>query len=274
MLRSDQQSNVLRFIQRARVAKLDVSCYARSSFILTEDVPTCATEQLSQLGLQQPSEPVRATRRFAQEVTVMAMRCISLHKHPCCVALFLLFLLICGQGCGSRPAVPSPEWQGIVPGVSTESDVIRLLGEPARKNLFEDKAAYAYGGDRELPIFFLFRNGRVMLICDTRVNELSLGLFLKEYGEPEQVTWAPLGSPPATRLFIFAHQGMAIVADNQVAPGESRVREKWYFEPTTLERFLDEIASLTIPDHDVTGADPYPEGFWLPPSAGEQLIEP
>jgi len=56
-------------------------------------------------------------------------------RHWGCLGAYLLFgaiLVTCSPQATTPATTPGPAWQGIVPGVSTEREVLQIMGEPAR----------------------------------------------------------------------------------------------------------------------------------------------
>lgn len=175
----------------------------------------------------------------------------------------LLSLLAACQGDGSVPrTTPGPTWRGIVPGMSTETDVIRILGEPPRQEKTGEYTIYMYPSSGSLRAVAL-RHGKVELIRDELTWERYLDRVLERYGEPEKITWSP-SIFQHTRLFVFARHGIAVIAQNQVPPSRSIVFGTWYFEPMELSQFEQTLAPLFAPTglpdprHDI-----HPEGYWI-----------
>jgi len=179
------------------------------------------------------------------------------------LVLLPLLLMICSS-CASRPATtPQPGWHGIVPGVSTEEDVVRVLGEPTERREVGTYVIYHYPSPvagMSNPDRIVFKGGRVRLIRDT-VGDNNLKLVLIRYGEPEKVTWSP-SSAISTRLFVFARQGVAFVAQNTVPPAQSPTVEQWYFEPMPLQELERGVGALFIPEGP-SSEDRWPEDYWV-----------
>lgn len=158
---------------------------------------------------------------------------------------------------------PAPTWHHIIPGTSTDTDVLRELGEPAYK--FEDGqkhyTAYSYGPSKSVYMvdyMVIFEAGIVKLI---QVHDISntTDEILKRYGEPEKITWPVYEDPCWKRLFIYARQGVAFVAQNQSLKGSTV--ERFYFEPQSVHDFLAAFAGNVLPDHNTCLQDTYPEDY-------------
>jgi len=186
-------------------------------------------------------------------------------RHLGCLAACLLLgaiLVACSPQATAPATTPGPAWQGIVPGVSTEQEVLQIMGEPARVTRQGQYISYEFrspiGGIARLDEVML-QGGRVRLIR-VAVIESNLKLVLTRYGEPEAVTWSYTNH--YKRLFIYARQGIAVVAQIDLPPAESHILERWYFEPMSLARFWEELAPLRVPQQRPNPEDKAPEDYW------------
>lgn len=177
-----------------------------------------------------------------------------------CLSLMLLVVLAGCKNPGPTPVTTPPAWLGIAPGVSTVEDVVHILGEPYRQSNLDKYITYSYPSSGGLNAI-VFQNGKVRLIIISTVED-NLRLVLDQYGEPEKVTWA---FTPGTgiRLFIFARHGIAVAADNWCPPFESKILERWYFEPMSVKQFMDSFGGLFVPLRSPNPEDPYPEDHWV-----------
>jgi len=182
-----------------------------------------------------------------------------------CLTACLLFgaiLVACSPQAAAPATTPGPAWQGIVPGVSTEEEVLQIMDEPARVTRQGEYTSYEFqspvGGMSRMDEVMLW-DGRVRLIR-IQVCDNNLKLILVRHGEPEAVTWSYAHS--YTRLFIYARQGVAVAAQINLPPAESNIFERWYFEPMSLERFREELAPLRVPQQRPNPEDKASEDYW------------
>ena len=188
--------------------------------------------------------------------------------HPQCVRKFIKWLCLCLtlqatlSGCSSLGSVPmpAPKWRGLVPGSSTEADVVRVLGTPTEKSGTKDHGNYLYRSSRAMPDKIVIDHGAVKLI-QVGIEGKYLKSFLDEYGEPEKITWA-FSTGGGVRLFVFARHGVAVVANNWLPPAQASVEEQWYFEPMSPWRFQMELAPVYVPAHSPDPDDKDPEDSW------------
>jgi hypothetical protein len=147
-----------------------------------------------------------------------------------------------------------------MPGVSTKADVLRELGEPTYK--FGDSKSRYIVYDYS-PVGFsytvVFQDETIKLIQVYDISSTT-GEMLDRYGEPEKITWPTYDNPCWKRLFIYARQGIAIVADNLTLKG---VTFEWlYFEPQSANDFLVAFSGNILPGFRRCDKDTYPEDFW------------
>jgi hypothetical protein len=174
--------------------------------------------------------------------------------------LLLLSLIV---GCQHEEATWA-SWRDLIPGKSTETDVISHLGKPSTQYSESVYIVYEYPSDTagmSIPNKVVLQNGVVKIIM-IHLIDTKLAENIRIYGEPEIVTWSP---PTAciTRLFVFARHGRAVEARNLVPPQEADVFGEWYFEPMSLDRFQKEIAPAFVPQSSYCTNDDYPADYWV-----------
>jgi hypothetical protein len=197
-------------------------------------------------------------------MTMRTNRVIYFVRHFVKIAYGALLLFALLAGCQNRNAILSPSWQDLVPGKSTEADVISRFGKPPAQYTEGTYTVYEYPSDTagmSIPNKIALQNGVVKLIMIHVVNN-KLAESIQIYGQPERVTWPP---PTAciTRLFVFARHGRAVEARNLVPVHEADVSGEWYFEPMSLDRFTKEIAPAFVSQSSYCANDDYPESYWV-----------
>lgn len=185
--------------------------------------------------------------------------------------LILLFgvvhlMLLLLTGCQTETGLRAPSWRDLTPGQSIEAEVVSRLGKPAAQYPVGAFTVYSYPSDTgglSIPNKIALQNGIVKIIMVHVIDSTdTLAVRVQRYGEPEKITWPP---PTAciTRLFVFAHQGRAVEAENLISPSNATVFGEWYFEPMSLDRFSKEIAPAFVPLSSYCGNDHYPESYWV-----------
>ena len=186
-------------------------------------------------------------------------------------------------GCGQPDSLaPTPTWRGIVPGQTTQEEVVAILGPPAHstscpKNpsgvprlrdlfaCFMGPLRYEYH-ENPVPNLYsriheiYFKSGVVWYIVERTSafpSEVQLQTldFVQQHGNPERVTWSRRS--PHTRVLLYCEQGVMVHAT---------MRDVWqvvYFPPMTLDQclntFTNELARQNpFPDSSVIG----PEDLW------------
>ncbi len=209
------------------------------------------------------------------------------------LGLALMVLLLASRSQDMKPMGPTPMWRGIVPGRTTQFEVLSILGRPDGvtkcqiwldtrgtpefvreiRNCFSPLLTYKYKEVRilgkppathEIRFRFLTVSTIVedMWLSPDESSPPLLKRFVKDYGPPEKVTWSRLF--PHLRAFLFCEHGVMVHAN------DVRVSKVFYFAPTTLDQclqaFSNEVATEDpFPDSDViTGPEnPWP---WLIPN--------
>lgn len=206
------------------------------------------------------------------------------------LALTLMVLLFANRSQHLKPAAATPVWRGIVPGRTTQFEVVSIMGRPDEvtkcqiwldrlgtpefvrqiQNCFSPFLTYKYkevripgkpSATHEVRFRFLTVWAIVedMWLSPDESSPPLLKRFVKDYGPPEKVTWSRLF--PHLRAFLFCGHGVMVQA-NDVS-----VSKVFYFAPMTLgeclEAFSNEVAAKDpFTDSDVmTGPEnPWP---WL-----------
>ena len=108
-------------------------------------------------------------------------------------------------------------WRGLQPGVSTEADVLRVLGEPGR--IFESVGYGALQGLRLLTYYgqsqSAYTNGKslvLMTLAPTRVNGLAHAAepWLTALGRPENPRRLPSTAGKGAYICLYASRGLAL----------------------------------------------------------------
>lgn len=136
----------------------------------------------------------------------------------------------------SSPSDNQASYQKIVPGVSSKSDVVSLLGKP----LTEDGNTIEYKSSS--PNF----NHQITLDQE-KVSFVKEIITLKEkknskditnvYGVPKKMLFGP-DAAAGFYLFIYPENGIAYVGH----PESGMLLEIWYFPPTNMESFVSKYA--------------------------------
>jgi hypothetical protein len=159
----------------------------------------------------------------------------------------LFFFLIKKGGSNNRVIVlptpaptsyPSP-YHGLVPGVSTEQNVIDSLGSPLKKDVGANSSTLVFSSKiNSLPVSVdVAKTGVVYRINEpvglaTRYQDVT-----KDLGKPNLVLYGPL-QRAGFSLFVFLDKGVAFLANLQT----QEVKERLYFQPTSQELFLQTVA--------------------------------
>lgn len=170
--------------------------------------------------------------------------------------MILLFVTQCQSSRINDDFPPSPSWRGLTIGNSAEDEVKALMGEPLRwSELPWGHIVYRYPNDEgsvNLPHLIVIDpacNCVVKILEDVPLYSVMLTDIIDEYGEPETIM--SYENDFKRGLFIYATQGIAVLAQTQKDLAEAIVYEIRYFPPMTIEELL---------------RDPWSEGLtnWLP----------
>lgn len=133
--------------------------------------------------------------------------------------------------CGCKPALPTPipgveppEWQGVVVGQTTITQVTHLLGEPLYtvEGPLRGLESWAFEDPSTSFRIFVWISPQNGVVQHLRPNTLSveypiteeypptLEQFIAQYGEPEHVTWGSISNQ--SRTYIWAQRGVAVEA--------------------------------------------------------------
>jgi hypothetical protein len=138
------------------------------------------------------------------------------------------------------PSPAASSFRGIVPGTSLDADVIAVLGKPIRKDTAGDQASsliYASGIEKRPLNIDVGASGVVARIIEpfsstSQFSRMSVGL-----GGPD-LTLFGLFEKQGFRLFVYLTRGIALLAN----PTTDALKERWYFQPTSPDDFLRNIA--------------------------------
>lgn len=131
--------------------------------------------------------------------------------------------------------VPAPIWNNLQPGNSTFDDVVNVLGTPESQ---DGNVGFFKSKSPSRNHVIATQDGKVSVI--RRVNlleEESMDSLIKEYGEGNITLYGP-ASDFGYYLFAYPQKGIAFLAN----PVARNVLEIWYFQPTTLQRFMSQFA--------------------------------
>ena len=138
----------------------------------------------------------------------------------------------------SPPLNNQASYQKIVPGVSSKSDVISLLGTPLleEENTIEYKSSspnfnHQITLDQEKVSFV--KEVVTLKEKDTKKAQS----IIKVYGVPKKMLFGP-DAAAGFYLFVYPENGIAYVGH----PESGMLLEIWYFPPTNMEGFVDKYA--------------------------------
>lgn len=145
---------------------------------------------------------------------------------------------------GSRGTpTPSPfstqiDFQKIIPGVSSKSDVISLLGKP----LIEEGNTIEYKSSS--PNFnhqVIFDQEKVSFVKEIvtlkEKDTKKAQNIIKVYGEPKKMFFGP-DAEAGFYLFVYPENGVAYIGH----PESGMLLEIWHFPPTDMESFVNKYA--------------------------------
>jgi hypothetical protein len=166
----------------------------------------------------------------------------------------------------------APIWRGIVPGRTTEQEMLNTLGSPDSivtcelveritiqtvVNCIFGPLTYQYKDAQLLngliPTHKVrFKSGKVWVIIEDQVGypEISVEEFVRQHGLPEKVTWSKLR--PSLRAILFCDKGIMV-------QGGKYVTEIYYFQPMSLDACLDKFKN------EVATQNPFPDSDFLGP---------
>jgi hypothetical protein len=165
----------------------------------------------------------------------------------CFVVLFFLFIQRGGPNdrvvvLPTPTLVPTPYpslYRGLVPGVSTEQNVIDLLGSPLTTKTGTNASTLEYSSKiTGQPIRVdVTKTGTVYRVYEPVDTTVLYQNVTAGMGKPDLVLYGPL-ERSGFRFFVFLDNGVALLAN----PQTQEVKERLYFQPTNQDVFLRSIA--------------------------------
>lgn len=154
---------------------------------------------------------------------------------------FIVFIIyISSKFSLTEPA--STTWkEGIVPGETSASELVKKLGEPTKKEVVNNKNVYYYETDSQYrPNKIEIEKEKVKIIKEEVIakEEGILQDYISKYGKPESVVYGKqLEVAPG---HFWGSQGIMVFANDQTG----LIFEIWYFAPTKLDALLSENSEL------------------------------
>jgi len=168
------------------------------------------------------------------------------------ILLWILILVGCssGKSDGTEFHTP-PSYQGIVPGQTTEEEVLSILGEPEQTSVSTiDEVRYWEYHSLRVVIAFPLENQVVSWIfIEDQTN--TLGEVVSRYGEPEltmmtsSLRECPSYEYALTRLDYPKYGVSAITWNIPPLSRDMILTDLLYFEPMTLEAYFEQFGPLT-----------------------------
>lgn len=136
------------------------------------------------------------------------------------------------------PPTPKPQaqpWNNIIPGKTSFDEVEAKLGDPIETKREQTKTILLYPTESEaLNHEIVISQNIVGLIKEQVINDArGISYYINQFGEPEAKLYGPYAAS-GYLLNIFPKNGIAVLAHAD----QGLIFEIWYFEPTTLEDFL------------------------------------
>jgi hypothetical protein len=137
-----------------------------------------------------------------------------------------------------QPPAQENTWKGITPGKSSLQDIQQKLGPPIDQQQTPEGLKLKYQSTYPtLPNEVTVQNGSTTVtfikeFVDFKANE-KLQDYITKYGQYD-LNLFDQESGFAVRAYVFLKQGVVIIAHSK----DGSVEQKWYFEPTTKELFL------------------------------------
>ena len=143
---------------------------------------------------------------------------------------------------GGPVATPTPMpgvYRGVVPGSSTENDVLKSLGDPTRKDNIGQMTALVYPSDvGDQPINVeVGTDNTVTRIVEPISAIVRFADVSKELGAPDMILYG-IFEELGFRLYTYLAKGIALLAN----PDTQEIKERWYFRPTNAATFTTLIA--------------------------------
>jgi len=139
-------------------------------------------------------------------------------------------------------------YKSIVPGISSEKEVIDKLGNPLNTKTEADKKILEYQSTSPfVPHKFTLENNTVILVKEivTLEDKISSQVLKQKYGEPPYKLFDQTSYSSTFFLFVYPEKGIAYLGHQ-----DGTVIEVWYFQPTNLNTFMQKYApnySLNLP---------------------------
>lgn len=128
------------------------------------------------------------------------------------------------------PTTAPATWRSLLPGTSTLDDVFKDLGQPIKTI---DGGTLLYSSEsKNRNHEVVVKENKVVFIKEIiTVNGVKIPDMETKYGKSKIQLY---GLDDVYSLFVYPDKGVAYVGN----PTSNTVSEIWYFEPTTLDRFL------------------------------------
>jgi hypothetical protein len=155
------------------------------------------------------------------------------------VLLFIALLLAIITTFLTKKPVTGPvglSWQGIIPGKTSERELLQKLGNPLSQQVEEHKKIFSFSSENQYrPNEVITLDSKVVFIKQPVVypQEGEFEKYLQQFGQPDKVLFGP-HSDAFFDAYIFLKQGLVLMANKN----DGTIIEKWYFKPTSLENFL------------------------------------
>lgn len=133
------------------------------------------------------------------------------------------------------PKTQAQSWNKITPGKTSFDEVKEKLGEPIETRQRQSQTILFYPSESEsLNHEVVISQNTVGFIKEQVIGDTrKLSYYVNQFGEPKAKLYGPYAAS-GYLLNIFPENGIAILAHAD----HGLVFENWYFEPTTLEDFL------------------------------------
>ena len=151
----------------------------------------------------------------------------------------VLYLSTRQRGAG-KPSVNGFKYKEILPGISSEEEVVQKLGNPKERVETPEEIRLKYSSksttrDNVVSI----KEGKVFLIKEvfTAQEPVNLSFYQKILGETEIILYGKEASA-SIYLYSYPEVGVAFLASSE----KGLLFEVWYFAPTTEEVFRNTVA--------------------------------
>ncbi len=143
----------------------------------------------------------------------------------------------------------TPTWRGITPGVSTQNEVLDVLGQPAEQT--SEPSMFAYW-EEDFRHEVYFRGDTVWLIRavtgpDQKGNWPQADDFVELYGPPQAIFWSTWSS--SGRIVPFCENGIFIEGNH------SGIIASYYFEPMSLSKCVREFSDFIAAENPFPNSD-------------------